>query len=188
MKLFFALVFSFAFNSCMSYKNIKITKEASQTIALQSFSSSCCGQCGERVIVDQYVNKIHSLQVNCDFENQYAHLCTPFRLGTQKKILTYKKNKIISETYYKPVYDTISLLKKYPKISRGEYYDTSIKYSNIIPLDKIDSLLIKNYTQMSKSEICTKSQIEFIIGFVKSHEILDKKMLMEKNRKKILRK
>lgn len=167
----------------MGYTNISTIKTPSQKTTLQSFYSPCCGSCGERVVIDKFQGTLYALQINCTLHDEYSHFCTPLYLGTHKKILSYQKNKIISEKYYKPIYDTMALLKIYPKANRGEYYDTTLNYTETIPLTSIDSSLINEYYSFPKANDCTNEHLKLIKGFVFVKEVTDKHFIFETKKK-----
>ena len=152
--------------SCAYYSTREVAKEDHQKISLQNYYSPCCGSCGQRIIIDSLIGKKYTLQINCQNEDESSRLCTPFQLGTQKQVITYQKHKTISISYYKPVYDTVELKRQYPKIERGEYFDSKFGSNQIIPLSSIDSLLIAKYLVLAKKTNCSGQYIKLIKGFM----------------------
>jgi hypothetical protein len=179
MRFVILLIVSFNLCSCMNYAPVSSLKKNSEKITLQDFYSPCCGSCGQRIVIDKLDGNLYTLQVNCSIEEQYSRLCTPLKLGSHKKVLIYKKNKIISEKYYKPIYDTAELKKMYPNADSGEYYDSVIYSKKILPLTSIDSSLIDSYYLMTKKNNCTDKHLRFIKGFVLVEEIGDRHLLIE---------
>lgn len=180
MKLTRILLLLFCIYSCVDYAPLAITKKAEEKIILQDFYSPCCGSCGQRIVIDNYNGLLSTLQVNCKIENQYSHLCTPMQLGTHKKVLYYKKNKIIAEKYYKPIYDTIELKRIYPKANRGEYYYSLAYTKELVLLTKSDSVLFDNYYSMSTKKQCSDKHLKFIKGFVLINEVIEKQTFEKK--------
>jgi hypothetical protein len=165
-------------SSCMDYATVRAINNPNEKIALQDFYSPCCGSCGQRIVVDDFKGKQYALQVNCEIENEYSRLCTPLRLGTQKHVLAYKRKRVVSEEYYKPVYDTAELKKMYPKVERGEYFDSGLATKPVLPLTAIDSLLIEKYFSLTQKQ-CSDQYIRLIKGFISVEKVnlspIDKK-------------
>jgi hypothetical protein len=158
--------FSILLFSCVDYATVKAINTGNEKIALQDYYSPCCGSCGERIVIDHKNGQYSALQVNCSLENIYSAYCTPYRIGTQKQIMNYKKNKITSIVYYRPVYDTIELLKLYPTLKRQCYFDTALILKPILPLTQVDSFLITKYLQMTTKKSCRANYLNLIRGFV----------------------
>jgi len=169
--------------SCMNYTTTRVTKTDLEKISIQNFYSPCCGSCGERIVIDQLKGKQYSLLINCKVEDEYSTLCTPMRLGTQKLVLEYEREKIISETYYKPVYDTNTLKKMFPLINKMEYYDSTLFSNPVLPLDGIDTLLINSFYRSSKKEGCSSQHLKLITGFILVKKETDKKDIYNKKEK-----
>jgi hypothetical protein len=160
---FFALIL---LSSCMDYATVKAINNPTEKVAMQDFYSPCCGSCGQRIVIDDLHNKQYALLVNCNIEDQYSYQCTPYGMGTQKQVITYKKNKIISHAFYKAVYDTIELKKMYPGTQREQYYDSSLSGKPVIPMTKIDSSLIEKYSSLTNKRNCNADYLKFIKGYI----------------------
>src|SRR5262245_15678855 len=92
--------------SCVDYATVKSVRTDTERIALQDYYSPCCGSCGQRIVIDNKNGQYAALLVNCKLDDWGSVECSPWRIGTQKQIMTYKGNKITSVSYYRPVYDT----------------------------------------------------------------------------------
>jgi hypothetical protein len=170
MKCLAGFVLLLSISGCMHYATINASKTSSANTALQDFYSPCCGSCGQRIIIDSLNGKQYGLLVNCKIENKYSAMCTPLRLGTQKHVLVYKKGKVISEAYYKPVYDTVELKRMFPGVQPGEYRDHELESKPMLALSAIDTLLIQKYYSMSKDTGCAGNHLRLIKGFICASE------------------
>jgi hypothetical protein len=141
-------------------------KNTQERIALQDYYSPCCGSCAQRLVVDNKKGQYTALQVSCKFDDIYSAKCSPMRIGTQKQIMTYKNKKINSISYYRPVYDTTELIKLFPNLERELYIDDSLESKPILPLTKLDSILIDKYLNMTSKRDCEGKYINLIRGFI----------------------
>lgn len=154
-------------SSCMDYNTMQAVRTPSGKVALQDFYSPCCGSCGQRIVLDNNKEKkLYALQSNCNIQDEYSLMCTPHKLGAQKQVITYRKKKVLSATYYKPVYDTVELKKQYPKANVTEYADTLFAGKPIIPLNGTDSFLIRQYFALTSKRDCADKYLHLIRGFI----------------------
>lgn len=152
--------------SCMDYSTVKSVGARGGTTNLQDFYSPCCGSCGQRIITEaDGGNTLYALLVLCNIEDEYGPRCSPSSIGTQKQVIRHIKKNLRSISWYRPVYDTIALLKQYPKTPRDAYFDSAAFTHTILPLDKMDSLLFKNYFQLSEKRECEGKYLNLIKGF-----------------------
>ena len=156
----------FLLHSCVNYATVRSVKNNEEKIALQDYYSPCCGSCGQRIVIDKKNGEYNALQVNCILDDDYSTRCTPYQIGTQKQIMRYKKKKIISISFYRPVYDTIELKKIYPNLKKENYFDTALISKPILPLTNLDSMLIEKYFEMTTKKSCNDNYIKLIKGFI----------------------
>lgn len=179
-KLLYLFILAGA-GSCVHYNNVKLAKTTSEKYLLQTYYSPCCGSCGERVVTDAD-GKQYGLQVNCVVDDIYSRWCSPREMGTLKTVMTFRKRRITSVSYYRAVYDTIELKKLHPEIDRGTYFDSADALKPVQSLSAIDSVLIKQHQSMTNKNICDNRHLQLIRGFVLSY--VDTVFIYEKKRVK----
>jgi hypothetical protein len=164
-------------SSCAHYSTLYAERQADSKLAIQGYYSPCCGWCGQRVITDNLKNEQTSLLINCRTEDMYSRLCTEWQIGTQKHVDVYKRNRVIQHAVYRPVYDTTRLKQLYPNIDRETYFDTLMISRQMIPLTRLDSMLIERALAFQGDSSCNKDHLRLILGyvFVRNDKIKGKK-------------
>ena len=101
-----------------------------------------------------------------DITDYYCRICNPYTMGTQKRIETYSGDLVIRYSHFRPVYDTIQLKKLYPKLDSRAYFDSIIIGKSIIPLNRLDSLLINTALEQKTDSTRRFDYLQLIRGFV----------------------
>jgi hypothetical protein len=167
MNKFYLIVIFFLFISCNSVRTISSIKANNYKVKIKSIATSCCGFCGERIVLTSRIGETYILQFGCNF---VYHCCSSCGYSNRK---WYSNTDISEGISYLPIYDTAGLLKRYPNLKTKNNFTTgglidNIDYNQVFPLSSEDSILIHTAIFSDSSHHCKDIEyLQFIKGFVR---------------------
>ncbi len=163
MRNAIVLIVLLILSSCNSLITRSIQRSNGVGIAIQSFAASCCGGCGQSVVIDSLNGVQHVLHVECDFAKGCCRACM---FGTEKIINKYSGKFIVQQSRFRPVYDTVALKKMFPGIRSSVYFDPVLLNNSMMPLTTMDSMLISRAINDTTVTNCDRAYLSLLIGFV----------------------
>lgn len=146
--------------SCTRTATVFVNEESGSRIAYQR-EYSPCGPVNSQIVIDSLNGKLYKVIIDCNISDMGYGLCTYLGIGTQKHVDHYRGKHIIKRLIYRPVYDTNELRKVYAVFNNSVYSELEV-----LPLQRIDSLLIETAIGYKGDTTCDKKYLQYIKGFV----------------------
>lgn len=166
MRRYLIFISALVFLSCDHNITTHIAQSQEEKIVVQDFYTSCNGICGTRFVLDNLEGEQISLIAMNDITDHYCRICNAHSIGTQKLIESYSGNFVNKNFLFKPVYDTIKLKKLYPNLDRKAYFDSTVIGKLVIPLNRLDSILINTAFEQKMDSNRRLDYLHLIRGFV----------------------